>query len=194
MEVDEPWQALACCMEIARAVRAPDPAAYVSHFPVHQVSQRGPCLGVCLAQGGSAGGVRSQKCGRLASLQIPLVCLAGIPLRGPGYGCGWPCSVTWLSGAVSGARGTLEHSLEPRGPSPSCRPQDGSCNGLQHYAALGRDSIGAASVNLLPSDVPQDVYSGVAAQVGAASPARPHAQGLCPVNTWICRSPGPYHP
>ncbi|XP_039104024.1 DNA-directed RNA polymerase, mitochondrial isoform X2 [Hyaena hyaena] len=78
MEVDEPWQALACCMEIARAVRAPDPAAYVSHFPVHQ---------------------------------------------------------------------------------------DGSCNGLQHYAALGRDSIGAASVNLLPSDVPQDVYSGVAAQV-----------------------------
>ncbi|XP_059244398.1 DNA-directed RNA polymerase, mitochondrial isoform X1 [Mustela nigripes] len=78
MQVDEPWQALACCMEIARAVRAPDPAAYVSHFPVHQ---------------------------------------------------------------------------------------DGSCNGLQHYAALGRDSVGAASVNLLPSDVPQDVYSGVAAQV-----------------------------
>nr|XP_021561225.1 DNA-directed RNA polymerase, mitochondrial [Neomonachus schauinslandi] len=78
MEVDEPWQALACCMEIARAVRAPDPAAYISHFPVHQ---------------------------------------------------------------------------------------DGSCNGLQHYAALGRDSVGAASVNLLPSDLPQDVYSGVAAQV-----------------------------
>nr|XP_055103595.1 DNA-directed RNA polymerase, mitochondrial-like isoform X14 [Symphalangus syndactylus] len=42
---------------------------------------------------------------------------------------------------------------------------DGSCNGLQHYAALGRDSVGAASVNLEPSDVPQDVYSGVAAQV-----------------------------
>nr|KAF6481573.1 RNA polymerase mitochondrial [Molossus molossus] len=78
MEADEPWQALACCMEIAQAVRAPNPAAYVSHFPVHQ---------------------------------------------------------------------------------------DGSCNGLQHYAALGRDSVGAASVNLVPSDVPQDVYSSVAAQV-----------------------------
>lgn len=38
MEADEPWQTLACCMEIARAVRAPDPTAYVSHFPVHQVS------------------------------------------------------------------------------------------------------------------------------------------------------------
>lgn len=46
----------------------------------------------------------------------------------------------------------------------SCFPihQDGSCNGLQHYAALGRDSAGAYSVNLAPSDVPQDVYSGVA--------------------------------
>ncbi|XP_066889376.1 DNA-directed RNA polymerase, mitochondrial isoform X8 [Kogia breviceps] len=77
MEADEPWQALACCMEVARAVRAPDPTAYVSHFPVHQ---------------------------------------------------------------------------------------DGSCNGLQHYAALGRDGAGAASVNLLPSDLPQDVYSEVAAQ------------------------------
>ncbi|XP_048354229.1 DNA-directed RNA polymerase, mitochondrial [Sphaerodactylus townsendi] len=78
MTVDEPWQALACCMEIAMATRAPDPAAYISHFPVHQ---------------------------------------------------------------------------------------DGSCNGLQHYAALGRDAIGAASVNLMPFDVPQDVYSGVAQQV-----------------------------
>lgn len=39
---------------------------------------------------------------------------------------------------------------------------DGSCNGLQHYAALGRDRIGAEQVNLLPSDRPQDVYSGVA--------------------------------
>ncbi|NWY05048.1 RPOM protein, partial [Nothoprocta ornata] len=78
MKADEPWQALACCMEIAKASRSPDPAAYVSHFPVHQ---------------------------------------------------------------------------------------DGSCNGLQHYAALGRDLIGAISVNLMPCSVPQDVYSAVAQQV-----------------------------
>uniref|UniRef100_A0A8D0EN79 DNA-directed RNA polymerase n=1 Tax=Strix occidentalis caurina TaxID=311401 RepID=A0A8D0EN79_STROC len=78
MNTDEPWQALACCMEIAKASRSPDPAAYVSHFPVHQ---------------------------------------------------------------------------------------DGSCNGLQHYAALGRDLIGAMSVNLMPCGVPQDVYSAVAQQV-----------------------------
>ncbi|XP_021060015.1 DNA-directed RNA polymerase, mitochondrial [Mus pahari] len=78
MEADEPWQTLACCMEVAQAVRSPDPAAYISHLPVHQ---------------------------------------------------------------------------------------DGSCNGLQHYAALGRDSVGAASVNLMPSDLPQDVYREVATQV-----------------------------
>ena len=40
--------------------------------------------------------------------------------------------------------------------------QDGSCNGLQHYAALGRDVLGAASVNLIPADTPQDVYSEIA--------------------------------
>ncbi|XP_038572158.1 DNA-directed RNA polymerase, mitochondrial isoform X1 [Micropterus salmoides] len=78
MNADEPWQALACCMEIANAVRSPDPTQFISHFPVHQ---------------------------------------------------------------------------------------DGSCNGLQHYAALGRDVIGATSVNLMPCEVPQDVYSGVAQQV-----------------------------
>ncbi len=43
--------------------------------------------------------------------------------------------------------------------------QDGSCNGLQHYAALGRDELGGARVNLLPADKPQDVYSHVLARV-----------------------------
>ena len=40
--------------------------------------------------------------------------------------------------------------------------QDGSCNGLQHYAALGRDEKGAFSVNLSDSNRPQDVYSDIA--------------------------------
>lgn len=43
--------------------------------------------------------------------------------------------------------------------------QDGSCNGLQHYAALGRDRIGAQSVNLVAGDKPSDVYSGIAERV-----------------------------
>ncbi|KAI1201347.1 DNA-directed RNA polymerase [Nemania serpens] len=40
--------------------------------------------------------------------------------------------------------------------------QDGTCNGLQHYAALGGDRWGAQQVNLLPGDRPADVYSAVA--------------------------------
>ncbi|XP_047320773.1 DNA-directed RNA polymerase 1B, mitochondrial [Impatiens glandulifera] len=43
--------------------------------------------------------------------------------------------------------------------------QDGSCNGLQHYAALGRDKLGAAAVNLVVGEKPADVYSGIAARV-----------------------------
>jgi DNA-directed RNA polymerase len=40
--------------------------------------------------------------------------------------------------------------------------QDGTCNGLQHYAALGGDKVGAAQVNLEPSDRPADIYTAVA--------------------------------
>lgn len=71
---ENPWQVLACCKEIAKAIRSRDFRQYISHFPVHQ---------------------------------------------------------------------------------------DGSCNGLQHYAALGRDTSGAFAVNLIPSQKPQDVYSRV---------------------------------
>jgi len=42
---------------------------------------------------------------------------------------------------------------------------DGSCNGLQHYAALGKDIVGAQAVNLYPSDKPADVYNRVALSV-----------------------------
>lgn len=40
--------------------------------------------------------------------------------------------------------------------------QDGTCNGLQHYAALGGDLWGAQQVNLEPGERPADVYSAVA--------------------------------
>jgi len=39
--------------------------------------------------------------------------------------------------------------------------QDGTCNGLQHYAALGGDTIGAKQVNLEPGDRPSDIYTAV---------------------------------
>ncbi|CAD6217058.1 unnamed protein product [Miscanthus lutarioriparius] len=43
--------------------------------------------------------------------------------------------------------------------------QDGSCNGLQHYAALGRDKLGAIAVNLVAGEKPADVYTGIATRV-----------------------------
>ena len=39
---------------------------------------------------------------------------------------------------------------------------DGSCNGIQHWSAIGRDMIGAKATNLLPSEKPEDLYSEVA--------------------------------
>jgi DNA-directed RNA polymerase len=74
-KAEDPWQCLACCMELKSAFDLPDPTRHVSQLPVHQ---------------------------------------------------------------------------------------DGTCNGLQHYAALGGDEAGARQVNLEPSDRPQDIYSGVA--------------------------------
>lgn len=46
--------------------------------------------------------------------------------------------------------------------------QDGTCNGLQHYAALGGDAQGAQQVNLSVTDRPSDVYTFVATMVEKA--------------------------
>ena len=43
--------------------------------------------------------------------------------------------------------------------------QDGTCNGLQHYAALGGDAAGAKQVNLEPGDRPSDIYTAVAEMI-----------------------------
>jgi len=43
--------------------------------------------------------------------------------------------------------------------------QDGTCNGLQHYAALGGDNVGARQVNLIPGDKPADIYTAIAEMV-----------------------------
>lgn len=45
--------------------------------------------------------------------------------------------------------------------------QDGTCNGLQHYAALGGDVAGARQVNLEPGNRPSDIYTTVSEIVKA---------------------------
>lgn len=42
---------------------------------------------------------------------------------------------------------------------------DGTCNGLQHYSALLRDSTGGRAVNLINSDKPNDIYGVVATRL-----------------------------
>jgi DNA-directed RNA polymerase, mitochondrial len=63
----------------------------------------------------------------------------------------------------------LRAALESEDPSAymSSLPvhQDGTCNGLQHYAALGGDDRGARQVNLSVTDRPSDVYTFVADMV-----------------------------
>lgn len=39
---------------------------------------------------------------------------------------------------------------------------DGSCNGLQNFSAMLQDSIGGAATNLIPANVPSDIYKEVA--------------------------------
>ncbi|KAJ1488102.1 hypothetical protein T484DRAFT_2138919 [Baffinella frigidus] len=78
LAADDPWQALATCMELTEALASPDPTLFLSDLPVHM---------------------------------------------------------------------------------------DGSCNGLQHYAALGLDEAGGTQVNLVPGEKPGDPYTQVCSKV-----------------------------
>ncbi|KAJ7160872.1 DNA/RNA polymerase [Mycena filopes] len=72
----------------------------------------------------------------------------------------WQCLATCqevYSAIESGDPLTYECSLPVH--------QDGTCNGLQHYAALGGDHEGAAQVNLAAGDRPSDVYTFVGSMV-----------------------------
>ncbi len=44
--------------------------------------------------------------------------------------------------------------------------QDGSCNGLQHFSAMLRDSVGGLATNLIPSSTQQDIYRLVSEKTG----------------------------
>ncbi|KAJ7088569.1 DNA/RNA polymerase [Mycena crocata] len=66
----------------------------------------------------------------------------------------WQCLATCMevySAIESGDPLTYECALPVH--------QDGTCNGLQHYAALGGDHQGARQVNLSAGDRPSDVYT-----------------------------------
>ena len=72
----------------------------------------------------------------------------------------WQCLATCFD---------LYNAIESGNPLEYCSSQpvhqDGTCNGLQHYAALGGDTRGAQQVNLSITDRPSDVYTHVANMV-----------------------------
>jgi DNA-directed RNA polymerase len=75
--------------------------------------------------------------------------------------------------------------------------QDGSCSGLQHYAAMLRDAIGGRAVNLVPDIKPNDIYGQVAdlttrdlediALTGETEELRITAEGLLVIKGGISR-------
>lgn len=52
--------------------------------------------------------------------------------------------------------------------------QDGSCNGLQHFSAMLRDSVGGRATNLVPSAGQQDIYRLVAEETSRILAMMPH--------------------
>jgi DNA-directed RNA polymerase len=52
--------------------------------------------------------------------------------------------------------------------------QDGSCNGLQHFSAMLRDSVGGLATNLVPSMTQQDIYRLVATETSRLLSLMPH--------------------
>ena len=61
--------------------------------------------------------------------------------------------------------GFLEHGYGYLSHTPVA--MDGSCNGLQHLSAMLKDEIGGAAVNLVPAELPADIYTQVMERVVA---------------------------
>lgn len=63
--------------------------------------------------------------------------------------------------------------------------KDGSCSGLQHFSAALRDPIGGAAVNLIPTDVPADIYQTVIDKVVRMVQADIHTENADMANLWL---------
>jgi DNA-directed RNA polymerase len=61
---------------------------------------------------------------------------------------------------------------------------DGSCNGLQHLSAMGRDRVGAVATNVANNQERQDIYMQVAEKV-AEKVSRDAANGVEEAHQWV---------
>ncbi len=87
---------------------------------------------------------------------------------------------------------TMAHSLST-GPETFVShlpvPLDGSCNGLQHLAAMGLDMVGATATNLTANPQRQDIYQTVADRVSDLI-AKDLIQGVSAATAWPAGSIG----
>ncbi len=70
--------------------------------------------------------------------------------------------------------------IDPDSPCHIPIQMDGSCNGLQHYAALGRNIEDARTVNLIDQEMPSDAYRRITAVVAE----------FIRVEAKLCKPPG----
>lgn len=62
---------------------------------------------------------------------------------------------------------------------------DGSCNGIQHLSAMVLDEVGGASVNLIPSSKPSDIYLEVASSLQEALEEDAEVRGDVNALLWL---------
>lgn len=86
-----------------------------------------------------------------------------------GQSCADPLNFTWWQDAEKPWQflAACEALIDENAAAHLPIQMDGTCNGLQHYAAMGRDERGGVAVNLVGADAPADVYSDVLRSVEA---------------------------
>ena len=80
-------------------------------------------------------------------------------------------------------KGYVENGLEHVSYLPI--QKDGSCSGLQHFSAALRDPVGASAVNLIPSEMPSDIYQTVIDKVIRKVQADTHTEHAEIAAKWL---------
>jgi DNA-directed RNA polymerase len=81
------------------------------------------------------------------------------------------CCFEWVAYLDAAARGETYYCSLPG-------MMDGTCNGIQHLAAMTRDEVAGQYVNLTPSDKPQDIYKFIAQKLQVTVEEKAQGDGL----------------
>ena len=89
------------------------------------------------------------------------------------------CFLAWCNEYAS----YVEHGYDHVSYLPIAK--DGSCSGLQHFSAALRDPVGGAAVNLIPTEVPADIYQTVIDKVERMVQADIHTENADLAHAWL---------